>query len=126
MTTTTRTKATEPRSRPGKKASAERQGALRRLPDVLTLHEAAAFLRVGDRDVAALAAAQAIPARKVGAEWRFLKSALEDWLRKTVPPTGKEALLALAGAFKDDPDLEHIVDAAYRQRGRSIAAEDNP
>lgn len=87
---------------------------------MLTLQEAAAFLRVGEREVETLAMAQAIPAQRVGTEWRFLKSALEDWLRTTSSPTGKDALLALAGAFKDDPNLEQIVEAAYRQRGRPI------
>lgn len=120
MTTGTRTKAGKSRSKPSKKSSADRQVALEKLPDVMTLPEAAAFLRVSERDVDSLATAKTIPARKVGTEWRFLKSALEDWLRTSSPPTNKDALLALAGAFKDDPDLERIVEAAYRQRGRPI------
>jgi excisionase family DNA binding protein len=120
MTTGMRGKAKKSPSISGKKVAAGRRGALLKLPDVLTLREAAAFLRVSEREVEALAAAQPLPARKVGAEWRFLKSALEDWLRTISPPAGKEALLALAGAFKEDPDLSNIVEAAYRQRGRPM------
>jgi excisionase family DNA binding protein len=49
--------------------------------DILTLAEAAAYLRVSGSAVDQLVADQAIPARKIGGEWRFLRRALEDWLR---------------------------------------------
>jgi hypothetical protein len=32
-------------------------------------------------------------------------------------------MLALAGAFKDDPDLQGIVEDAYRRRGRPMIGE---
>ena len=49
--------------------------------EVLTLAEAASFLRVSEEDLTALLAEGAIPAQKIGSEWRFLKRALADWLR---------------------------------------------
>ena len=49
--------------------------------EVLTLSEAAAYLRVPEAEVLRLAERQELPSRLVGAEWRFLKSALADWLR---------------------------------------------
>jgi excisionase family DNA binding protein len=49
--------------------------------EVLTLAEAAAYLRVPEAALAELAAEQAIPAQRIGGEWRFLKRALMDWLR---------------------------------------------
>jgi excisionase family DNA binding protein len=48
---------------------------------VLTLAEAAAYLRVPEEAISELAAEHAIPAQKIGGEWRFLKRALADWLR---------------------------------------------
>jgi hypothetical protein len=66
---------------------------------------------------------QQLPARQIGRDWRFLKSALQDWLRTPPPRSSKEALLAMAGKFKDDPFLEDIVQEAYRQRGRPITEE---
>ena len=45
-------------------------------PEVLTLAEAANFLRVSEDDVLRLAAPQILPGRQIGSEWRFLKSAL--------------------------------------------------
>ena len=47
---------------------------------VLTLTEAAAFLRVNDKALAEKAAAGEVPARQIGGEWRFLRQALVDWL----------------------------------------------
>jgi excisionase family DNA binding protein len=50
--------------------------------EVLTLPEAAAFLRVPEEVLDQLAARQVVPARKLGEEWRFLKQGLQDWLRQ--------------------------------------------
>ena len=49
--------------------------------EVLTLAEAAAFLRVPEEALTELLDRRAIPAQKIGGEWRFLKRALVDWLR---------------------------------------------
>ncbi len=91
--------------------------------DVLTLAEAAAYLRVGEQDVLRLIHEQSLPARQVGTDWRFLKPAIQDWLRTGTMPPGNEAWLEMAGAFKDDPFLEQIVEEAYRQRGRPITED---
>ena len=52
---------------------------------VLTLQEAARFVRVSDKTLRELARSGKLPAQKVGREWRFLKSALEDWLARREP-----------------------------------------
>jgi hypothetical protein len=49
--------------------------------EVLTLAEAAAFLRVPEESLRALAVKNAVPAQEIAGEWRFLKRALADWLR---------------------------------------------
>jgi excisionase family DNA binding protein len=48
--------------------------------DILTLPEAAAYLRVGEAELTDLAAKHRVPAQLIGDEWRFLKRALDDWL----------------------------------------------
>jgi excisionase family DNA binding protein len=97
----------------------KKDAAPRTDPDVLTPAEAAAYLRVPEADVAGLVRDQGLPGRLIGREWRFLKAAVQDWLRTSRRST-KEALLSVAGAFKDDPFLEGIVREAYQQRGRPI------
>jgi excisionase family DNA binding protein len=49
--------------------------------DVLTLAEAASYLRVPEAELLRLVEGHDIPAQKIGAEWRFLKKALAEWLR---------------------------------------------
>jgi excisionase family DNA binding protein len=51
-----------------------------RLEEILTLEEAAAYLRVPEDALRKMAAEGAVPARKIGDAWRFLKRALNDWL----------------------------------------------
>jgi excisionase family DNA binding protein len=91
--------------------------------EVLNLGEAAAFLRVSEQDVLRMIKEQGLPARQVGEDWRLLKAAIREWLRTGTPPrrSSKEALLAMAGSFKDDPDLDAIVKDAMRLRGRKEA-----
>lgn len=113
--------ATKTKSR---KPSKKRRAAPPRpaeLPDVLTSAEAAEYLRVSEEDLLRSAVEQGLPGRMIGAEWRFLRSALDDWLRASSRPTSKQALLKMAGAFKDDPFLEEIVREAYEKRGRPMA-----
>jgi excisionase family DNA binding protein len=89
--------------------------------EVLTASEAAAYLRVAEAEVLRLADRQELPGRRIGKEWRFLKVGLQDWLRSPARKSGKEALLALAGAWKDDPDIDEIVRQAHERRGRPIS-----
>src|SRR5262245_4096321 len=49
--------------------------------DVLTLAEAAAYLRTSAEEVLRLAREQGLPGRRVGDDCRFLRAALQDWLR---------------------------------------------
>jgi excisionase family DNA binding protein len=93
--------------------------------EVLTLAEAAAYLRLAEPEVERLIHEQGLPARKVGSEWRFLKAAIQHWLATGSQPLhgSKEAWLSLAGSCKDDPDLEAIVEEAYRKRGRPITED---
>jgi excisionase family DNA binding protein len=92
--------------------------------EVLTLPEVAVYLRLSEAEVIDLVHSQNLPGRFTGNDWRFLKAALDDWLRTPTRRSGKEALLALAGAWKDDPDIDRIVHEAHRRRGRSTA--ENP
>jgi excisionase family DNA binding protein len=94
--------------------------------DVLTLAEAAAYLRLAETEVVRLVHTQGLPGRFTGSEWRFLKTAIQQWLSTGGPTTEtrKAAQLLLAGSFKDDSDLEAIVEEAMRLRGRRVAEDD--
>ena len=48
--------------------------------EVLTLAEAARYIRVSQKTLREMAKERRIPGQKVGREWRFLRDALRDWL----------------------------------------------
>lgn len=108
----------------GKSASRSQNGPVTEPHDVLTLSEAAVFLRVPEAEVLRLAQMRELPGRMLGGEWRFLRDALRDWLRTPARVTGKEAFLAMAGAWRDDPDIEQIVRDALLRRGRRSAEKE--
>ena len=91
--------------------------------EVLTLAEAASYLRLPEADVIGLVHAQDLPGRLAGSQWRFLKSAIQEWLSQPPPKYSKEGQLSVAGLLKDDPDLVPMVEEIYRQRGRPITED---
>jgi excisionase family DNA binding protein len=84
--------------------------------EVLTLAEAAAYLRLDKKQVRQMVQQGALPGRQIGDDWRFFKAALQAWLSNAAGE--KERLMELAGAWKGDPYLEQIVRQAYQQRAR--------
>jgi excisionase family DNA binding protein len=91
--------------------------------EVLTLAEAAAYLRVSEDDVLHAVSAEGLPGRQFGAQWRFLKTSLEEWLNRPVKKYNKEALLALSGAWKDDPYIDEMLKEIYKKRGRPMTED---
>jgi excisionase family DNA binding protein len=94
--------------------------------EVLTLAEAAAYLRLPEADVMRLVDEQGLSARQLGTEWRFLKAAIQDWLRSgPTPKPSKEAQLAVAGSWKDDPYVDEELKEIYRRRGRPMTEDES-
>ena len=82
-------------TRTTKKPKTPEPNAIPPTGEVLTLAEAAAFLRVSESGLKADAAAGRVPGRVVAGEWRFVKPTLLAWLSqpeaRPVPcPTGAE------------------------------------
>lgn len=94
--------------------------------EILTLAEAAAYLRVSESNLIELVRSQNLPGRSIGSDWRFLKSAIRLWLSSAsmTAESRKEAQLALAGKYKDDPDLMRICEEAYHQRGNPMTGDE--
>jgi PTS system nitrogen regulatory IIA component len=49
--------------------------------DVLTLAEVAAYLKLSEKTLQKMVKNQEIPCAKVGSQWRFSKTVIDDWLR---------------------------------------------
>ncbi len=86
--------------------------------EILTLPEAAAYLRVPEGDVLRMVQEQGLPARKIGEQWRFLKPAVQDWLRGGADAAKEQFWATQFGALKDDPYLEEMLRDIYKRRGR--------
>lgn len=115
---------TKPRPEPAREP-APRAGMNGPADNVLNLGEAAAYLRLPENEVLRMVHEQGLHGRQVGTEWRFLKSAIDDWLRTGPQPlSNKEAWLALAGAWKDDPTVDALREEIQKWR-RQIDAEVN-
>jgi len=92
--------------------------------EVLTLAEAAAYLRLPEEEVVRLAQTQDLPGRLAGAEWRFLKAAIQQWLSTPPLKSSKEAWMAMAGIWKDDQYAEEELKEIYRRRGRPTTEDE--
>lgn len=86
------------------------------LPAVLTLEETAEYLRLPPAVIEHEAIQGHIPGRQIAKNWRFLRTALEEWLQRY---DGRTLLLHQAGMFADDPTLESLRTTIYASRGRS-------
>ena len=93
------------------------------MQEVFTLSEAAAYLRVTDADLMRLVHDQALPGRQFGTEWRFLRSAIQDWLKTPPKPGSREAVLSTTGAWKDDPYVEEEIKEIYRKRREDLVED---
>ncbi|MDC7223944.1 MAG: PTS sugar transporter subunit IIA, partial [Spirochaetales bacterium] len=52
--------------------------------EILTLAETAEYLKVAEKTVQRMIAAHKIPCTRVGNQWRFIKSILDDWLMESM------------------------------------------
>jgi excisionase family DNA binding protein len=90
------------------------------VPDVLTLREAAAYLRLSKRALYALARGRRVPAVRLGGKWLFPRCLLERWLAAQAGMPGQDHRLApppiLAGSHalllhlpaEAEPRLDHL------------------
>lgn len=85
------------------------------IPDVLTLEEAADYLRLPKETIARQAAQGHLPGRQIDDAWRFLKAAIDEWLRSH---DGRTILLQQAGALATDESLSKLREEIYAGRGR--------
>ncbi len=85
------------------------------IPDILTLEEVANYLRLSTDTIERQAAQGQIPGRRIEDTWRFLKAAIDDWLRSY---DSRTLLLQQAGVLAGDKTLPELRAAIYAERGR--------
>jgi excisionase family DNA binding protein len=90
------------------------------MPEVLTPEEAASYLRLPQDTLLRQAAQGQIPGRQIADTWRFLKAALDDWLRVQ---DRRSLLLQQAGALAEDDSLPRLRQKIYAERQRAETGE---
>jgi excisionase family DNA binding protein len=90
------------------------------IPDVLTLEEVADYLRLSKETIERQAIQGQIPGRRIEDTWRFLKAAIDDWLRSH---DSRAILLQQAGALAADETLPELRTAIYAARRRPETEE---
>src|SRR5262249_35117143 len=83
--------------------------------DVLTVEEVASYLRLPPEAIEREALEGQLPGRKIDDRWRFLKAAVDDWLRRQ---DGRSIALQQFGALRDDDRLDELRVGIYAARGR--------
>ena len=58
--------------------------------EVLTVKEASGYLKIAEKTLYRFIREQNIPAFKLGREWRFKKSLLDEWIEKRINQRQKE------------------------------------
>lgn len=57
-------------------------------PDtVLSIDELSRYLKISKSTLYKLAQVGSLPGQKVGKHWRFHRDAIDEWLKRTSPPT---------------------------------------
>jgi excisionase family DNA binding protein len=90
------------------------------MPDVLTLEELADYLRLSKETIERQVMQGQIPGRRIEDTWRFLRAAIDDWLRSH---DSRTVLLQQAGSLATDETLPRLRTVIYTARGRSEAEE---
>ncbi len=87
-------------------------GQLAIMPEVLTLDEVADYLRLPKAIVEAQISQAKMPGRRIADTWRFLKSAIDEWLR------GQDQRAELVADLAEDEISWALVEneRAYRQK----------
>ena len=98
-------------------------GEFRTIPNILTLDEVADYLRLPKEKVELQAVQGKIPGRRIEDTWRFLRSAIDDWLRSH---DSRTILLHQAGILSQDDTLDVLRSGIYFDRGRPEAEETTP
>lgn len=91
------------------------------IPDILTLEEASLYLRLPIETVVNQALKGNIPGQRIENDWRFLKEAIDDWLRSK---NSRSILLSQAGAFADDNSISQLRETIYQTRERPEVDDD--
>jgi PTS system nitrogen regulatory IIA component len=81
--------------------------------EVLTLSEAATYLKLADRTIHRMIQRSEIPCARVGGQWRFLRSVLDDWLISRMQVLPRNELVPLLGGSDSLVTISSLIDRRF-------------
>jgi excisionase family DNA binding protein len=90
------------------------------LDEILSIKDAAGYLKLNQMTVYKLAQKGALPAFKVGGNWRFQKETLDEWMRQKTMENRISTLVV-----DDDPMVREILSEMIRDQHCSVKAVEN-
>ena len=84
--------------------------------EVFTIKEVADYLKLSEEIILEEVSQGHLPGRKIADTWRFLKTAIDDWLRTQ---DSRTILLNQAGALAEDDIADEMLKKIYESRQRS-------
>jgi excisionase family DNA binding protein len=79
--------------------------------DIMTLSEAAAYLKLAERTIHRMIQRSEIPCARVGGQWRFVRSVLDDWLISRMQVLPRNELAPFLQAADATVRLTPMIDA---------------
>lgn len=89
------------------------------LPDILTIEEVAKYLRISERTVYEWAQKGEIPAGKLGASWRFMRTEIQRWADDKLSMS-KRNLLPQAISINDVLSSERVLILKYVSKKEAL------
>ena len=84
---------------------------------LMTVEEAAGYLRVGKKTIYRLLWQGKIPATKVGQQWRFNKASIDEWLRQKPAEIGANILVV-----DDEETIRSLFKMTLEELGHKVVA----
>lgn len=79
------------------------------MPDLLTAKQVGEYLQLSQRSIYRLLERGELPATKIGGQWRFRKTAIDEWIDLHMGQLGADELREVGGAREDDVRLGHLL-----------------
>lgn len=90
------------------------------MPELMTVEELARYLRVTEKTVYRLLKRGLIPATKVGHQWRFEKTSVDEWLRQSSVGTKANILVV-----DDEQVIRSLFKETLEELGHSVIAAES-
>ncbi|MCF7944892.1 MAG: PTS sugar transporter subunit IIA [Spirochaetia bacterium] len=81
--------------------------------DILTLNEVAEYLKIAPKTVSRMIQKNEIPCMKIGGQWRFRKSSIDEWLHTKMVQTSEQNIIGMMETDADSVPLSRLLNPDF-------------